>query len=236
MTVLRADSIAKRFGERQILSAATLRAESGEVVVLVGRNGAGKSTLLKVAAGAMEPDQGTVFFKGRAYLRARWPVLATQGLFFLPDRDLLSPRRTVGSHLEIMIRQFGPAVEIDPVAVSGLADLLDHYPDELSTGERRRAEVSLAAARRPDCLLADEPFRHVDPKDRIIIGDALRLMAGRGCAVVVTGHDVEDLFGIADRVVWCTDGTTYELGTPAEAIGHQRFVAAYLGIAARNSL
>ncbi len=231
MTVLRADCIAKRFGERQILTSATLRAEPGEVVSLLGRNGAGKSTLLRIAAGALEADQGTVHFKGRSYLRARWPVLAARGLFFLPDRDVMSPRRTVGAHLRIVVRQFGAPTDCDPVAVTRLAGLLDRYPDELSTGERRRAEVALALTRQPDCLLADEPMRHIDPLDRGVIGDALRLLAGKGCAVVVTGHDGEELLGLADRVVWCTDGTTHELGTPAAAAGDERFAARYLGSA-----
>jgi ABC-type Mn2+/Zn2+ transport system ATPase subunit len=71
----------------------------------------------------------------------------------------------------------------------------------------------------------------VDPRDRTIIGAALQHLAASGCAIVVTGHDVEDLFDLAGSVVWCTSGTTYELGTPAAAAHNWRFAAEYLGAA-----
>ena len=227
--MLRADSIGKSFGDRRILTAATLRAGVGEIVCLIGRNGCGKSTLLRVASGELSADQGTVFFNGTAYVRPRLPTLASRGLFFLPDRELFSPRRTTRAHLTMISRQFPGSSVADAVRVLSLESLLDRRCDSLSTGELRRAEVAGALVRAPSCLLADEPFRHIDPRDRAVIVEALILVAAQGCAVVVTGHDVEDLFRVASRVVWCTDGTTYELGTPSEAAENWRFGNTYLG-------
>jgi ABC-type lipopolysaccharide export system ATPase subunit len=62
-----------------------------------------------------------------------------------------------------------------------------------------------------------------------MIALAFRCLARAGCAVVVTGHEIEDLFAMADALVWCTDRTTYELGSPAEALNNWRFVQEYLG-------
>lgn len=230
MLVLRADSIGKSFAGRSILTAATLRAHAGEISYLIGRNGSGKSTLLRLSAGALGADYGTVTFKGRAYLRPHWPALAAQALYYLPDRNLLAPARTVRQHLQAITRQFS----LDDYGIGTdtcqVAPLFDRRCGELLTGERRRVEVATAVARVPDCLLADEPFRHIDPRDRTIIGSALQHLASRGCAIIVTGHDVEDLFGVADSATWCTDGTTYELGAPAAATDW-RFATAYLGAA-----
>ncbi|HEY3935756.1 MAG TPA: ABC transporter ATP-binding protein [Gemmatimonadales bacterium] len=229
--VLRADSIGKAFAGRSVLTAATLRVHAGEISFLVGRNGCGKSTLLNIATGALQPDYGTVTFKGRAHLRQTWHALARQGLYYLPDRDLLAPSRTVRQHLIAIARQFGVGDTEAAARVCHIVQFLDRRCGDLSTGERRRAEVATAIARAPDCLLADEPLRHIDPHDRSLIANALRCLSSRGCAVVVTGHDVEDLFELADSVVWCTDGTTYELGTPAAAATNWRFAATYLGAA-----
>lgn len=229
--VLRADSIAKSYGDRSILTAATLRANAGEIAYLVGRNGCGKSTLLNITTGVVSADNGVVTFKGKAYLRPTWHELAIRGLFYLPDRDLLSPTRTVREHLQSIVRQFGQGDYMIAAESCEIVPLLDRRSGELSTGERRRAEVATAVARQPECVLADEPFRHIDPRDRALIATAFRHLASCGCAVVVTGHDVEDLFAVADSVVWCTDGTTYELGTPAAAASNWRFAAMYLGAA-----
>ncbi|MGD9522438.1 MAG: ATP-binding cassette domain-containing protein [Gemmatimonadales bacterium] len=227
--VLQADSIHKVFGPRTVLTAATLRAVPGQLTYLVGRNGCGKSTLLRIAAGELQAEGGVVFYKGRAMLRPRWHRLARTGFAYLPDRELLAPRRTLREHLDVVVRQFGLPEPSDAVRRCGVERLLDVPCASLSTGERRRAELATILARRPDCLLADEPHRHIDPEDRAVISEALRDLARTGCAVVVTGHELEDLIRAADAVTWCTDGTTYELGSAKEALGHWRLVREYMG-------
>lgn len=227
--VLRADTIGKSFGRQAVLRAATLRATAGQVVYLVGRNGCGKTTLLRIAAGVIPADHGEVTYIGEALLRPRWHAMARRGFCYLPDRELLSPVRTVRWHLQAIVRQFRLPGYDAAVEACVLAPLLDERCGALSSGERRRVEVATAVARGPSCLLADEPYRNIDPADRTIIAHALRALAATGCAVVVTGHEIEELFAMADSLAWCTDGTTYELGSPAEALTHWRFVQEYVG-------
>ena len=107
--------------------------------------------------------------------------------------------------------------------------LLDRRPVSFSGGELRRAELALALARTPSVLIADEPYRGIAPADHDELTRLLRLMAADGCAVVVTGHEVPSLLAAADHVTWCTNGTTYELGTPAQARAHEGFRRGYLG-------
>src|SRR5207249_1045546 len=87
----------------------------------------------------------------------------------------------------------------------------------LATGERRRPEIAVAVMRRPDCLLADEPLLGIAPADAELVSQSLRDLAGRGTAVVVSGHEVPRLLELADELVWQTAGTTHFLGTPQEA-------------------
>jgi ABC-type lipopolysaccharide export system ATPase subunit len=58
-------------------------------------------------------------------------------------------------------------------------------------------------------------------------------MASARCGIVITGHEVPMLWSVADRVVWCTDGTTYDLGTPASAAEDWRFRREYLTVTTR---
>lgn len=227
--ILQADSIGKSFGEKRVLSSATLRAVAGEVRVLFGRNGIGKSTLLQIAAGCIAPDTGAVHFAGTVYERARLSTMARQGLFYLPDRELLSSAFTVGEQLEMFRRRFDGGDVRAAAETLGIVGQLEKRPDELSGGELRRAELAAIVVRRPTCLLADEPFRGVTPRDAEDLTRVFVDMARQGMAVVITGHDVPVLLNAADHVSWCTSGTTYELGPPAAAMRHDAFRRDYLG-------
>ena len=229
MSLLVADAVGKWFGTRHVLTAATLRAVPGEVRALFGRNGAGKSTLLRIAAGCVPPDSGVVHFAGRAYLRPTLAALARRGLFFLPDHDVLSPSFPVVRQLTLLRRRFDGGDVDEALAVAGIAHVADRRPPSLSGGELRRAEFAAALVRRPACLLADEPFRGVAPRDAEVLTAVLRRLATDGCAVVLTGHEVPTLLAAADHVTWCIGGTTSELGSPAAARAHDAFRREYLG-------
>ena len=228
MIVLELDSVGNSFGGRRILTSAPLRAEAGRVTTLLGRNGAGKSTLLAIAAGVIRADYGRIVFRDRMWERPTLAALASEGLFFLPMRELLIPTLLVGAPLALVPRPYGPppaGALLDQLRVQ---DLRARRPLTLSGGERRRADLAAAVCRTPVCLLADEPLRDLAPLDAECCAEVLRSLARAGCAVVVTGHEVGPLLHVADRVVWCTDGTTYDLGTPASAADHWAFRRGYL--------
>lgn len=227
--ILVADSIAKSYGERRVLTSATLRAVPGQIRVLFGRNGEGKSTLLKVAAGWLQPDGGTVQIAGEPMDRATLPRLARRGLFYLPDHDLLSNAFTVRRQLELLRLQFDGGDVAEATSRMGVAGHLDRRPAQLSGGELRRAELAAVLVRRPTCLLADEPYRGVAPKDAEELSAAFRALALEGTAIVITGHEAPTLLDVADHVTWSTSGTTYELGPPGIARKHEAFAREYLG-------
>ena len=114
-----------------------------------------------------------------------------------------------------------------------LPALLDQPGVELSGGEQRRAEVALAWIREPRCLLADEPFAGINPSDGELIAGALRGLAERGCAILVTGHEVRQLLDLADEVIWMAGGTTHGLGSPVAAVENHQFRREYLGMMTR---
>ena len=229
--VLRADCVGKKYAERWVLHSASLRATSGELRALLGRNGAGKSTLLRIAAGLVEADCGTVHFNGAFRPRPRLVHLAREGLCFVPDHDLLSNAFSVRRQLEFAS---SPRDHngVDRVAERlAIAPLIDARPFELSSGERRRAEIAFAILCRPVCLLVDEPLRNVSPIDGEALLKIFVEMAKDGCAVVITGHEVPAILSAVHHVTWCTSGTTYEMGPPFMARNDERFMRDYLASA-----
>lgn len=231
--ILVADCVGKRYGDRWVLNSASLRAVPGELRALLGRNGAGKSTLLKIGAGIVTPDTGNVRYDGVVRERPALATLAREGLCFVPDHDLLSGAFSLRDNLAFAGH---PDAQDDVDRVAGrlkLASLLDSRPTQLSSGERRRAEVAFAIMRRPRCLLVDEPLRNLAPIDAERLLDVFRDVSRAGCAVVITGHEVPALLAAVDHVTWCTSGTTYEMGPPFMARTDERFVRDYLGSGGR---
>src|SRR5690606_17638757 len=90
------DSIEKSFGRRRVVRAATVHVHAGRITALLGRNGCGKTTLLRIAAGEIARDGGCIDFLGRTVARPRLHQLAPAGLFYLPERGLLTGSATAG--------------------------------------------------------------------------------------------------------------------------------------------
>jgi ABC-type multidrug transport system ATPase subunit len=224
-----ADSVGRSFRGRRILTAASLRVRPGRITALLGRNGCGKTTLLRILTGFVRADYGRIEVLGQAVARPTMVRLAPLGFFFLPDRDLLARHRTVRQHFEALARRFGKVDASEAIAITGIGPLLDRKPRALSGGEQRRAELALALFREPACLIADEPFLGIEPKDIETAAAAVRALAARGSGVLATGHQVEALLELADDIVWMTAGTTHPLGAPGEARKSHSFTRDYLG-------
>ena len=228
--MLVADSIGKRFGARRVLTAASIRVVPEEIRALVGRNGAGKSTLLRIAAGLDVADHGVIIWSGQRMLRSRLARLARTGLLFLPSDGLLAPARRLGVQLQLVADTFGTGSTADAIQAMRLESVVTQQVHQLSGGERRRADVAVALIRQPSCLLADELFRDSSPLDCELIGQTLQSLAQKGCAIMVTGHELLFLMRYADHVTWCTTGTTHELGSPEDAERNDAFRADFLGV------
>jgi ABC-type lipopolysaccharide export system ATPase subunit len=185
--------------------------------------------LLKIAAGCIEPDSGSIHFAGRAYLSVRLRDLAADGLFYLPDHDLLSTAFTLRQQLEMIRRQFKGSDSMEAAKRMGVADHMEKRSFEMSGGEKRRAELAAVFVRRPSCLLADEPYRGIAPIEAEDLSRAFSALVTDGVAVVITGHEVPTLLDVAHHVTWCTSGTTYELGSPTVAKRNEAFRREYLG-------
>ncbi len=228
--LLRAEGFGKSFGRTEVLKSAGLWASLGRVTVLFGRNGSGKSTLLKCMLGVLRADFGVTHFAGRVDERPRLRRLARRGLFYLPDRDFLPRRLRIGTMLDAVETVCGSAGDRRRVlSLLGIEGIEGRRVWQLSGGEQRRAEWALALLGRPRCIVADEPLMGIEPRDQALVCKVLRQAAAAGCAIIVTGHEADELLDLADEVVWMIAGTTHGLGTPEQALANTAFSRGYLG-------
>jgi ABC-type sugar transport system ATPase subunit len=191
---------------------------AGTVLAVLGPSGCGKSTLLRLVAGLETADAGRVSIGGRD-VTGLAPSERGVGMTF--DDGALYEHLTVAANLDVAAAPLGrgeraAAIE-QAVALSGAGPFLDRRPDTLSAGERRRAALARAIARRPDVYLLDEPLTHLDRRARLDLREDLvsALQALRATAVIVT-HDHDDALALAPRIAFMHAGAIRQVGAPEE--------------------
>jgi ABC-2 type transport system ATP-binding protein len=203
--MLEAHELVGGYGDLIALDGLTCSVEPGERVALVGRNGAGKSTFLRLAAGLLEPLDGTVTVGGHTAGSLDARALTS----FLPDTPALYDDLSLAEHLEYVARLHG-AEDWEPRAEDllerlGLSARADEPPSGFSKGMRQKASIALAFVRPFGLLLADEPFDGLDPPSRDALEELVAEAAAGGAAIVLATHHLE-VVGQASRCVAIEDG------------------------------
>ena len=192
-SVIVAEHVTKRFGERTIIRDFNLRIQRGDRIGLVGANGSGKTTLLKILTGELEPDSGTVTL-----------AKTLQGTVIDQQRSLLSPEK----RLRDVIAEGGDWVDVRGIRkhVQGylkefLFDpgLVDAKVGTLSGGERSRLLLAREFARKSNLLVLDEPTNDLDLETLDLLQEVIADYEG---TVLIVSHDRDFL----DRTVTVTLG------------------------------
>jgi phospholipid/cholesterol/gamma-HCH transport system ATP-binding protein len=196
----------------------------GEIFAIVGDSGSGKSTLLKAMAGLLAPRAGRILFDGRTLAEIMQEGPAPFGILF--QSGALWTSMSVLENVTLPMDLLGhsapaarPALARFKLALVGLAGDEDRYPASLSGGMRKRAALARALALDPRVLFLDEPSAGLDPlTSRRLDELVVALRDGLGITVVLVTHELESLYGIADRMLFL-DGEAHRpvaLGRPAE--------------------
>jgi iron complex transport system ATP-binding protein len=236
MSVLAAENLHVRLGDKQVLAGVGASFEPGTVTAILGPNGAGKSTFLSCLAGLRKPAQGHVRLGEADLLRMEARARARR-LGFIPQTPevawAVEARILVGLGRTPFIGARGLSVEdaaiIDrAMAEAEVAELADRDVTTLSGGERGRVLIARALAGEPEWLLADEPMTGLDPGHQLDAGALFRAMAhAKGCGVIVTLHDLSLAARIADRIIVMAEGAILADGPPREALSPKVLSHAY---------
>ena len=182
----------------------SLTVAPGEFVSLIGPSGCGKSTLLRLIADLDTPTAGEIKVFGKAARQAR--IDQDYGIAF--QQAGLLPWRTVAGNIELPLELHGTSRPVrraraaDLIALVGLSDFADKYPDQLSGGMQQRVAIARSLAESPSLLLMDEPFGALDEMTRERMQNELvRICAETRAAVVFVTHSIPEAVFLSDRVV-----------------------------------
>lgn len=186
--VIIAEGVSRRFAYRPVLVDVSLVLEGGEALLLVGPNGAGKTTLLRVLAGLLHPS------KGRVDRRVPVGMVAHDAMLY--------PALTARENLRFFARLHG----VNGVRVDALLELvgLPHRADDrvgtFSRGMLQRIAIARALLHEPRLLLLDEPLSGLDPAATRTLVGLLRDLRGRGTAMIIVSHQLEQLRGVGTHI------------------------------------
>lgn len=222
------EDVGKQFAGRTVIDGLDLRVEDGEFFVLVGPSGSGKSTLLRMVNRLVTPDRGRVLVDGDDVAAVDVERLR-RGIGYAIQSVGLFPHRTVAENIATVPRLLGWSKQDIQARVGELLALLklddagiaDRYPRTLSGGQQQRVGVARALAARPRIVLMDEPFGALDPLTRESLQSALRdIQRKTATTILFVTHDMDEAFGLGDRVGLMLDGHLVQVGTPLELIRH----------------
>ena len=220
----------------------SLQIRDGEYLSVLGPSGSGKSTLLHIIAGLEQPTAGTVEISGRDM--ARIPP-KDRGVGMVFQNHALYPHLTVYKNLAFGLKLLrAPRREIEErvrtaAAITHVAHLLDRKPESLSGGERQRVAIAKAVARKPECLLLDEPLSNLDVHLRERLRGELKTLHRKlGGATVHVTHDQDEALLLGDRVAVLDNGVLQQCATACEIYRNpaNRFVAGFVGAPPMNFL
>jgi ABC-2 type transport system ATP-binding protein len=198
--VMEASGLGKQYGRRWALRDCTLAIPAGRVVGLVGPNGAGKTTLLHLAVGLLAPTSGSIRVLGAN--PGDGPVQLGRVGFVAQDTPVYA-RLSVAQHLR-MGAWLNP--RWDRALAESRTEQLDlnrrQRAGTLSGGQRAQLALTLAIAKRPECLILDEPVASLDPlARREFLRSLMEVVAAQGVSVVLSSHLIADLERVCDYLV-----------------------------------
>ncbi|MFH1776521.1 MAG: ABC transporter ATP-binding protein [Candidatus Omnitrophota bacterium] len=219
-------NITKSFGNHPVLNNLSLKINTGETMVIIGRSGCGKSVLLKHIIGLMSPDMGRIIIDGQDINKLRGKKIEkfrlNFGMLFQGAAlfDSLTVRENVGfalfEHTNTPHREIDAKVSASLAAV-GLKGVEGFYPSELSGGMKKRVGLARAICIDPRIILYDEPTTGVDPIGADAINDLIiELHHTLSITSVVVTHDMTSAYKVADKIAMLYQGGIIEVDAPAK--------------------
>jgi branched-chain amino acid transport system ATP-binding protein len=242
--LLRVEGVTKSFGGFVAVHEVSLTVERGQMASIIGPNGAGKSTLFNLITGHLAPERGRVFFDGREITGMPPHRICQFGMGRSFQRTNIFPRLSVFDNVQVAVlshqkrssnlytpaRRLAERETVGLLEQVGLAEEAQSVAGTLAYGFQKQLELGIALASEPRLLLLDEPTAGMSPQETAstiaLIGKIAR---ERGLTLVFTEHDMDVVFGIAEKITVLHQGRVLAEGTPDEVRRNPEVQQVYLG-------
>lgn len=198
--ILELKNIEKSFGEKQVLTGVSFRAEGGKAFGLLGRNGAGKTTSIRILMDVFSANRGEVLVDGQ-------PIDYTKiQIGYLPEERGLYPKKLIIDQLTYFAELKGMRHKDAVKAVDrwleklGMTEHRNKRLDTLSKGNQQKIQLITALAHDPDIVILDEPFSGLDPVNAMLLKDVVKEQISIGKVVLFSSHQMNYIEEFCDHI------------------------------------
>ena len=232
--VFEVKNVSKSFDGRPILKKISMDIHPGECVGLLGPNGSGKSTLYSTIIGEIYSDAGKIILNGKEIQNQPIHLRAKAGIGYLSQQRSVFDMSVYDNLLgicQLTIKGVGNQIKLTEKLLDefNLQHLRNIQAANLSGGEVRRLMLARLLINKPSVVLLDEPMAALDP---IVVQDIQKYilkLQNYGCAILVTDHQVNNLFDIVDRAYVLGEQSIIAQGTPSEILKSSKAIELYFG-------
>ena len=226
--------ISKSFDGRPILKKLSLKVFPGQCVGILGPNGCGKTTLFSMCIGEQNVDVGKIYLNGKSIEQTPIHLRSKEGLGYLPQQrsvfDMSVYDNIMGiAQLSIKGVENQKAIVEQILNQFNLQHLRTINANALSGGEAKRMMISRLMINKPKIILLDEPYANLDPQVVQDIQKYIFKIQSMGVSVVITDHNLKNLFDTTDSNYVISDGSIIAEGTSQELLKNSRAISQYFG-------
>ncbi|MDF9474863.1 ABC transporter ATP-binding protein [Bacillus cereus] len=218
-SLLKLDKVSKVYGEGNTevtaLHPISLDVKAGEFIGIVGPSGSGKSTLLSIAGALLSPSKGDIYIREKNITKLsekKMTDIRLKKIGFIFQFANLVPYLNVKEQLLYIAKLKKESKQESEkradhlLAAFGLGERKNHYPNQLSGGEKQRVAIARAFMNNPDLILADEPTASLDSKRAREVVEMMKreVKESQKAAIMIT-HD-ERMLDVCDRILTLRDG------------------------------
>ena len=233
MTIaLKIQSISRNFGGLKAIDGMSFALDDGSFTALIGPNGAGKTTCFNLLSGVLEPSAGSILLHGQNITCLPTHFRARQGMGRTFQIAATFRSMTVLENIEVALIA-AKRTKLDAASLLnelGIAEHTNRIITELAYGDIKRVELAMALASMPSVLLLDEPTAGMGANERLSIMELIaKLARARGTTVLFTEHDMDSVFGFAERILVMDQGQLIADGSPEDIRSNAHVQQIYLG-------
>jgi len=230
-----------QFGSFTAVDHVDLTVGENEIHSIIGPNGAGKTTFFNLVTGAYSPTSGSIFFRGREITSQKEHDRAQNGILrsfqiaqYFPNLSIVD-NLAIASHATH--QSYNPLAEKDAELTERARSMFDELnigadlqsaAENLAHGDKKKLEIGMTLLADPDLLLLDEPTSGVSEAESEWIIDFIQRRA-TDLTILLIEHDMEVVFGVADRITVLHQGSVIARGSPTDIQDDPAVQDAYLG-------
>ena len=230
-------NVSYKYNDRQVLKSVSAEVHSGECLAIVGESGSGKSTLLKLIFGQMDVDSGAIVWNNQPILGPKNKLVVGHGFMkYVAQEFDLMPYTSVSENIGNYLSNFYPTEKksrvqelVEVVELEGFENTKVQF---LSGGQKQRVALARAIAKRPEIILLDEPFSHIDNfKKQSLRRNLFTYLKKNKIACVMATHDKDDVLAYADQMMVLHKGEVMRTDLPSAIYSNPEhpLIAAFFG-------